>query len=109
MKGYDESQIDDTQTIIDTIDGFRKWKISVDSEDAFWFDSQRRKVNRRIRGKPLKETKAETFHRLRVEYEDYQKRIKDIEGFLYNCEWKQFTVNDAIKCLEHIKNGGGWL
>ena len=109
MKEYDESKIDDVQAIVDTVDGFRKWKISVDSEDAFWFDAQRRKVQRRIRGKPLKETKAETFHRIRTEYEGINKRINEIQGFLDNCEWKQFSIQDAKKCVDHIQKGGGWL
>jgi len=42
-------------------------------------------------------------------YEDMLKRITQIEVFLENCEWKQFTTDDALKCVNHIKKGGGWL
>jgi len=43
------------------------------------------------------------------EYHDLLKRIEQIEGFLDNCEWKHFTVEDARKCVNHIRSGGGWL
>jgi len=43
------------------------------------------------------------------EYKAMLERLIQIEGFLDNCEWEHFTVEDARKCVNHIRNGGGWL
>jgi len=43
------------------------------------------------------------------EYDALLKRITQIEGFLDNCTWETFTVEDARKCVSHIRSGEGWL
>lgn len=43
------------------------------------------------------------------EYHKMLERLEEIQGFLDNCEFKKFTVEDARKCIKHIKDGSGWL
>ncbi len=44
--------------------------IEVADEDALWLNGEKKPVEPRGKGKPLKETASEVFHRLRCELEE---------------------------------------
>lgn len=48
-------------------------------------------------------------HEKLQEYYKMLKRIEEVEGFLDNCEWKHFTIQNARNCVQHIKDGTGYI
>lgn len=77
----DESKINDTQGVIDTMESLKRStaKIAMYPKEATWINNQRRPVDRRIRGKPLKETFPEVIQRLVDELRQSRKRLEPLD------------------------------